>query len=138
KHGDRITSIAVFPDGKRAVSSAFDGSIVVWDLEKAAPVFSGTVGEPRQAAMRVVASGGRFAAAGLDMTRDWTSEELRFLRWTPAIRVWDATTGAVLRDLPLRKTPNALAFHPDGRRIVATGDAVLVVLDTEDGSAREI
>jgi WD40 repeat protein len=121
RHPDLVSDVSFSPDGRRVLTSCYDGAARVWDALTGRPVLPAL----RHARyMRHVAfspDGRRILTAGGDA----------------AVRVWDATTGRLLHDLRRGGTGGTAAFSPDGRHIVTTGGLTQVarVWDVATGRA---
>src|SRR5262249_20807996 len=107
----RVLSVALSPDGSRALSGHEDGGVRVWDLENEEEVCRF---ERHRAAVTAVAfaPNGRTACSG---SRDKT------------VRRWDTTTGrqlGICRGWPV----HSLAVAWDGRTIVTGCDEGVVQL----------
>jgi hypothetical protein len=126
-HESYVTGIAVA--GKKAVSGAYDGRLIWWDLESVSKIR--TVEAHGRWIRRVLATpdGSTIASVADDMV----------------CRLWDAETGALKHELKGHKeiTPHhfpsmlhSCAISPDGK-FVATGDKVghIVVWDVASGQS---
>ncbi len=119
-HTSGVRAVAVYGDGRRAISASGDRTIKVWDLETGAELLtlSGHIGPVFSVA--VYGDGRRAISASYDQT----------------LKVWDLETGAELRTLSghtLRVT--AVAVYGDGRRAIsASQDETLKVWDLETGA----
>jgi serine/threonine protein kinase/WD40 repeat protein len=95
---------SVGPDGRTAlVSDERSGRAVVLDLDREA--VRCTLAPHAMLSEGVLSPDGRWAA-----TWGWH---------TPSIKIWDARTGALVKDLPLGPQ-NAAFFSPDGRTLVTS------------------
>lgn len=115
-----VRSVAVMPEGHRAVSASEDGTLKVWDLEAGAEerTLTGHGGEVR--AVAVTAEGRRAVSASDDRT----------------LKIWDLETGVLERTLA-GHTHSVLgvAVTPGGRRAIsASEDGTLKVWDLETGA----
>jgi WD40 repeat protein len=121
-HTGVVTTVAVTPDGRRAVSASNDRTLKVWDLE---------TGEQRRTleghtdpvnAVAVTPDGRRAVSASSDYT----------------LKVWDMETGEQRRTLEDHTGGvRAVVVTPDGRRAVsASHDRTLKVWDMETGEQR--
>ncbi|MCG8545060.1 MAG: hypothetical protein MJE12_12725, partial [Alphaproteobacteria bacterium] len=64
-HGGAVKSIAVTPDGRRAVTAGFDYSVIVWDLTKRS-VLNRLIGHDAGVNSVAVLPGGQHAVSGSD------------------------------------------------------------------------
>ena len=106
RHGDGVTSLAIFPDDRRVLTASWDSTIGVWDLETGQQLRRIVGVADRHGASVAVSPDGRRALFGSDkVVRLWdleTDEEMeRF----------EGHTGGVWH----------VAFSPDGRRAVSDG-----------------
>lgn len=116
-HTHTITSIALTPDGRYAVSGSADKTLRVWDLETGTctRTFEGHTGEIWSVA---ITPDGRYAVSG---SSDKT------------LRVWGLETGRCSRTLEGHTgVVWSVAITPDGRFVVSGGEA-LRVWDLEIG-----
>jgi hypothetical protein len=113
-HTDIIYGIAFSPDGKRAVSSAKDRTVCVWDLDTGAldarlEGFSGTVNSVAWSPTdNLILMGGQ-SRNGQD---------------NRSVRLWDVDPGKTVRQFPLEgHTTSVLcvAFSPDGKQALTGG-----------------
>ncbi|HEY6345653.1 MAG TPA: NB-ARC domain-containing protein [Bryobacteraceae bacterium] len=160
-HAVPVKSVAVTPDGRRAVSASSDNTLKVWDLETGRELLAleGHTG-PVDGVM-VMPDGHRVVSASDDKTlRVWDLETGRGLlaleghagpvngvavtpdgrravsaSWDQTLKVWDLETGRELRTLEGHSSGvNGVAVTPDGRRVVsASGDRTLKVWDLKTG-----
>ena len=131
-HADAVLSVAVTPDGRRAVSGSYDRTLRVWDISTPlnASLESGAEervlrGHERTVNAVAVTPDGRRAVSASD---DHT------------LRVWDLQSGAEERVLRgHERTVNAVAVTPDGRRAVsASYDDTLRVWDLQSGAEERV
>jgi WD40 repeat protein len=126
-HESYVTGLAI--SGHRAVSGGYDGQLIWWDLESAVKV-------------RAVAGHAKWVR-GVAASPD--GKTIASVADDMVCRLWDAETGAKLRELRGHQeiTPHhfpsmlfACAFSPDGR-LIATGDKLghVVVWDVASGKS---
>ena len=121
-HRDWVTSLEVSNGGERLTTAGRDGAVKVWDPTSSTPlaVFDAHKGWAFGASLSP--DGRTVASVGED----------------GIIAVWDVATGAkrVVGREPTSKLPNAVAFTPDGDRLlVPTFDGRIRVMPV-DGDAR--
>lgn len=121
-HGSYVNSIAISPDGKFFISSAWrENSFRVWDIEHGVETrrFEGHTGVLRGVTISPVQNG-RYALSASD---DGT------------VRVWDLANGAEVRTLAGHTADvYSTLYSPDGKLIVSAGDDDVIRLwDAETG-----
>lgn len=141
-HSDRVQSLAITPDGKRAVSAAADSTIRLWDLSKLTPVWS--VDGPKvnfqslaiTPDARYILSGGDGVIRVLELDSGREVTRLRAHKGFTLslavsrdgkralsggtdniVRLWDLSTARQLRAYSVKSEwTGAVAFSPEGRR----------------------
>ena len=111
-HSAVVFSVAFSPDGQTLASVAWDGTTRLWDAANGEPIQ--TLAETEAGAMTywVVFSpdGTRLVTANTTWAESWAT-------------VWDVQTGEKALTLPGEATiMRSVAYHPDGTRILTTGD----------------
>jgi WD40 repeat protein len=103
-HLRAVTALAGSRDGHRLLSGGADGTVRLWDVDKARQlrVFDGARGEIRSVAL---SPDGKVAAAG-GMDGMW---------------LWDTATGERLQTLNPSSQTSAVVFSSDGRTLVSAG-----------------
>ena len=158
---DRVSALAMTPDGLRAVLGSPDGTLRLWDLESGQRLRT-LEGHTREvSAVAVTPDGRRAVSASEDQTlRLWdlgSGQTLRTLEghtnWVSAVvvtldghravsasydetlRLWDLESGQTLRTLEGHTNwVSAVAVTPNGHRAVSTsGDQTLRLWDLESG-----
>lgn len=102
-----MTSVAVSPDGRYIVSGSKDRTVVVWDLETGTPIYEINGHQAAVNSVAVRPDGKRIVSGSEDQT----------------VEVWSLDTGQRLASLALDSSIGSVAWHPDGRSILA-GDIV--------------
>lgn len=102
-HTDLIYSIAFEHDGPRLVSGSFDRSVRVWDAATGAGI-SVLLGHADQVRCVAFAPGGEYVASG---SNDGT------------VRLWRPDGGKAVQSFRAGERWSAVAFAPDGKRLVA-------------------
>jgi len=162
-HSYGVVSVALRPDGRRAVSGSQDNTVRVWNLEtgECLRVLVGHTGSVYSVAL--CPDGRRAVSGSQDHTlRVWdldTGEYLRVLEGhagpvalhadgrravsgsqDKTLRVWDLDTGRCLRVLVGHiNSVNSVTLCPDGRRVVSVGDeSTLRVWDLDTGKCLRV
>jgi WD40 repeat protein len=107
RYEEPVSAVAVTPDGRRAVSASWDGSLRVWDLAagQALGTLTGHAGPVN--AVAVTPDGGRAVSASDDNT----------------VRVWDLKTIQLQVIAPLDRRATCIGLAPDGITTVVGDDA---------------
>jgi hypothetical protein len=161
-HASNVFSVAVTPDGQRAVSASEDNNLTVWDLATGRALRTLQGHSTPVQGVAVTPDGKRAVSASEDHTlKVWdlaTGRALRALEghsasvsgvavtpdgnravsasWDKTLRVWDLESGSALRTLEGHSdSVSSVAATPDGKRAVsASRDKTLKVWDLETGS----
>ena len=122
-HTREVSGVAVTPDGKRAVSAAYDCTLKVWDLDtgRALRTMEDNTYSLNSSGAAVTPNGKWAIYASGDNT----------------LKVWDLDTGSVLDTLEGHSgSVNGVAVTPDGKRAVSASlDNTLKVWDLDTGRA---
>jgi len=147
-HASRVTSVALHPDGRRAVSAGGDACLKVWDLETGECLrtlqeqqdsmsFAMVTAVPAASCLReisghgwtvwsvaILGDGRRVAAAHGDRT----------------IKIWDLEGGACLSTLSGHDGYVwSVTAHPDGHRLISAGDDRTVrVWNADTGACEQV
>jgi WD40 repeat protein len=118
-HSRGVLAIALLPGGKTLVSAGEDQSLRVWQLEPQQMVRSMV-----QHTKTVNALALRPASQGLPMVASAAGDR--------TVRFWQPTIGRLVRFVRLQVAPLAVAWTPDGSRVVAScTDGQVRVIDPE-------
>lgn len=150
RHEDRVNSIAITPDGKRAISASSDHVLKVWDLETANNQLASLEGHRNVIQCVSTSPDGRFALSGslAGYIKVWDlesyEERLEFgagessiytVLVSPdgkyvysagedkALRIWDIQTGGQIAAFSEGGILHNIAISPDGETLVAGGDS---------------
>jgi WD40 repeat protein len=105
-HGHAVTSVAVSPDGRYALSGGEDKLVLLWDLAKGRVVHRFEGHEGRVMAVAFSPDGRRAVSGGEDKV----------------LRLWDVKTGKALRRLGRHADwIFSVAFSPDGLHVLSGG-----------------
>ncbi|MBK8446301.1 MAG: trypsin-like peptidase domain-containing protein [Micropruina sp.] len=129
EHSGNIVAIAVTADGQRAISTAEDETMWVWEIRTGRPI------------RRLDPTGQLRGDAGRDMTlvvRPQTTQVMTISQSDRAVRVWDFETGVLAHILHGHVGPlQAIAVTADGALGVSTDlDGKVFVWDLASGKQR--
>jgi WD40 repeat protein/DNA-binding SARP family transcriptional activator len=128
-HSLWVGGMAFSPDGSRLATIGYDNTAVVWDVASGKQLFSIDAYNqfaPYSQEIGVAFSpdGRQFATAGMER-----------------VRIWDAATGKMLRELPAQPAEAyQVAYNPDGRSLVV-GYALgmgAIVWDAQSGALMHV
>ncbi len=118
-HDAAVNAVTFAPDGEQALSASDDGTVGVWDLADGEALARLEGHDGKVVAIAASPEGRMAASAGWDRT----------------VRLWDLEAMEMVRTLRSTGNLNAVAFSPDGDRILAgTSDGGLQVWRVGDGS----
>jgi WD40 repeat protein len=121
-HTDRIEACVFSPDGQHIVSTSYDKTVRVWDVQTGRPAntFKGQYGR---------LNGCSFSPAGLGVLLAGAFGEFK---------IWDVFSGQVIRNFSGRGDVEACIFSPDGRTILSGGsDKSLCLWDASTGELQQ-
>lgn len=142
-HADEVNAVAFSPDGQRIASGSSDNSVRLWDAAKGTPIGKPLEGHTDDVnAVAFNPDGQRLVSGGRGhIVRIWDVgtgapigkplESQQIVGNSGDNRVWflkstrDASTGAVINKSfdSLAESVNAVAFSPNGQRIVSGSDS---------------
>jgi WD40 repeat protein len=127
-HNDYVLVIAFSPDGKLLASGSNDATVRIWDLNTAGVRHVLKGHEEYVTALAFSPDGAKLFSGG--ETTNVLFPNCPICE-TDRLRVWDVTSGRLIRRLTGRG--NAVAFGPDGRTIAGSGH--IATYDKGDGPA---
>ncbi|MFN6541439.1 MAG: WD40 repeat domain-containing protein [Nostoc sp. EkiNYC01] len=118
-HNSRVTSVAIAPDGKTAVSGSWDNTLKQWDLQTGKEISTLTGHNSRVTSVAIAPDGKTAVSAS----------------WDNTLKQWDLQTGKEISTLTgHNSTVNAVAIAPDGKTAISgSGDNTLKVWDLHTG-----
>ncbi len=118
-HSDLVTDIALSPDGLRLLSTGFDHTVRLWNLDTQDEV---TLSDQSFDYCVAFSPDGSLAAAG----------------GSDGIRLWDVTTYQMVNKLPGEVGNGRLSFSPDGRMLVFAVGFSAEVVEVWDVQTRQM
>ena len=103
-HSNWVTSVALTPDGRRAVSASWDETLRVWDVESGESLRTLSGHTNRITSVALTPDGRRAVSASRDNT----------------LRVWDVETGRTMAVHPLESAGWSIAVSVGGRIVAGT------------------
>ena len=149
--GRYVTGLAWHPDGKTAAAISQPLALQIWDADKNKIVRTFGLASDHYLSVGWSPDGKTLAAGTAKNTIlydqagkvvqtlkssaaavAWSSNNKQVFTLTDAIKVWDATSGSLLRTIP---TPgaNAFAITPDGKQFISGGTSFFAVNDAVSG-----
>jgi WD40 repeat protein len=119
-HENSVSSVAVLPDGRRALSAGWDNTLRLWDLETGAELRRFEGHQDRVSSVTVLADG-RCGLSGA---------------WDNTVRLWDLETGAEVRRFEGHEhAVSSVTVLADARRALSAAyDKTLRLWDLETGA----
>jgi WD40 repeat protein/Flp pilus assembly protein TadD/type II secretory pathway pseudopilin PulG/tRNA A-37 threonylcarbamoyl transferase component Bud32 len=108
KHRMRVTQAVFSPDGRRVLTTSWDGTAQVWDAATGKPVLP----SPLRHKNSMYVLHGSFSPDGRQLVTSGNDS---------AARIWDAATGKPLGALQHSKPVWQAVFSPNGQQIVTAG-----------------
>ena len=129
-HNDFLTSAVLGDSGRIGVTGGFDGSIVIWDMEKKKKMHEIP---PQTVKITIDGKSKEIARSAGDLCL--SPDETTFLEFHfDRINVWDVETGHLLRHKKIDYSeasgvfsPNKINFTKDGRHFIVAGDKGRVI-----------
>jgi WD40 repeat protein len=121
-HRDGVTGVAFHPDGKRLLTSSFDKTVMLWDIDSGESLHTFKDSEAAIRCISFGAKGERFVTGLLDGTAE----------------IWETQTGKKRITVNNHKTSIlSIAMNPDGTQVVSGSDEESAILwETDDGKVR--
>jgi WD40 repeat protein/serine/threonine protein kinase len=118
-HSDWVSSVAYSPDGKTAVSGAWDNTLILWNLATGKPIRTLTGHIDHVSAVAFSPDGKTIASASWDRT----------------VMLWDVASGAAIHTLRAhRERVTSVAFSPDGKQLLSGAwDGTAILWDVAQG-----
>ncbi len=118
-HTDRVTSVAVSPDGQRALSGSRDSRVILWDVGSGQPIRQLEGHGDWVWDVAFSPDGRRAASASEDRT----------------LILWDTAAGALVRRLEAHQGPvRSVVFSADGRQLLSgSTDGALILWNADTG-----
>lgn len=119
KRADTFLCAAMSADGKRLVTGARDGRLVIWDAESRNDLHTISGHKGNVMAVAIAPKAEFFVSAGIDKT----------------VRVWTLEGKEKVRAIgPLKETPTCVAVSTDGKRIAFAGwDGAIHLANADNG-----
>lgn len=118
---DRISHILYLPGGQRIIISSWDGSFLVWDLERGTQVGEEWRDKERIVETIALLPGGKTVAT-------WNEDG--------AANLWNVDAGKVIKTLTGHTSwVKSVCWSPDGGQVVSAADNVFRVWDVKSGEA---
>jgi WD40 repeat protein len=120
-HTASVSSVAYSPDGKTALTGAWDDTLALWDLSTG-EIIRRFEGHANHVSSVAFSPDGAHVASG---------------DWDGVVIVWDVTTGREIRRLEGHvEEVESVAFSPDGRELLTGADDYTAILwDVDTGEA---
>ncbi|GHV96328.1 hypothetical protein AGMMS50293_26480 [Spirochaetia bacterium] len=107
-HSEGISSIAFSPDGRYIVSSSWDQSLKVWNIETARELRTFT--------------GINSGAVTVDWSPDTIESRIISGSWDGTITIWDARTAEIIKTFPAHTgAVSSISYNNNGEQIISGG-----------------
>jgi len=117
-HASRVRSVALTPNGQRAISGSDDGTVKVWDLRRGVLERTLTGHTDWVRAVAVLGNGERVVSASDDRT----------------LRVWHVATGKEACSVHVHAWIRALIGLLDGKRVASISDDRVAIWNLDQGT----
>ena len=122
-HTNWVVAASFLPNGRSLVSTGWDRSIRLWDVESGTQQKKITTGHTDMILSMSLGPGGRLLATG---SRDKT------------VRIHDLERGTLEKTLHLGAGVGAVSFSPDGKTLALSADNRIRIQDMDSGTSRVV
>ena len=118
EHTGPVNAVAFAGDGNQGLTAGNDGTVILWNLVTLKPLkkFNG-----HKNRVMALAAAGSIAASG---------------SWDRTVKIWDLSSGALVRTIGQPSPVNTIAFGPRGEMLAVGGhDGIVRIWDAASGRA---